>query len=203
MCRFFAVRVRSTTGRYCFHRCVSVHICRGGGGLPPHLADRGGGTPSFLRGEPPSFLMGYLILPDGGGGVPPSQVWMVGYPLPRSGQGVPPVSRMGYPPPIQTWEGVPPCLDLGRGTPPVQTWEGGTPIQIRSQDMGVHPQPEQHSVYLLRGRRYASCVHGGLSYCCKFTRWRFTLTVVAKNKTLFRFDDFSVVSINKCLHVAF
>ena len=29
---------------------------------------------------------------------------------------------------------------------------------------GGHPLPEQHSVYLLRGRQYASCVHaGGLS----------------------------------------
>ena len=59
-----------------------------------------------------------------------------GYPLPRSRWGV------GYPLPSSrqggypTWEGVPPA--------------GGT--------------PHQHSVYLLRGGRCASCVHaGGLS----------------------------------------
>ena len=50
----FTARVRSTTGRYCFHRCLSVH--RGGGGgpvrypprgvwVPPRGGDRSPGTP--------------------------------------------------------------------------------------------------------------------------------------------------------------
>ena len=40
---------------------------------------------------------------------------------------------------------------------------GGTPVWVPGQDGGI-PQLEQHSVHLLRGRRYASCVHArGLS----------------------------------------
>ena len=58
-----------------------------------------------------------------------------GYPLPRSGQGVPPSQAEGVP----TWLGVP-------------------------SQQGV-PPPDQHSMYLLCGGQYASCVHtGGLSY---------------------------------------
>ena len=41
-------------GRYCFHRCVSVHISGGGGEGLPHLANRG--YPHFvlgLEGGPP------------------------------------------------------------------------------------------------------------------------------------------------------
>ena len=70
------------------------------------------------------------------GGSTPSQVWMGGYPLPRSGWGVP-LPRSGW--------GVP-------------------PIQVRSQD-GGYPLLKQHSMYLLRSGRRASCVHGGGLSC--------------------------------------
>ena len=134
---------------------------------------------SFLRAP---------ILSEGG---TPSQVLMGGYPLPRSGWGggggYPPV-QMGGVPPSQVRMGIippmsrpgkgvppPPCPDLGRWYIPVQTWEGGTPspIQVRSQD-GGYPQPEQHSVYLLRGGRCASCVYsGGLScFTVYSSKWR-------------------------------
>ena len=67
--------------------------------------------------------------------------------------------------------------DGGGGTPfPGPGWGGwrGTrpPIQVRSQDEGGglgtgggYPLLEQHSVYLLRGGRYASCVHAGGFSC--------------------------------------
>ena len=95
-------------------------------------------------------------------GVPPSQVWMGGvphptdggYPLPRSGLGVLHPADRGYPFPgggYPTWEGVP----LAGGPP---TSRG-------------YPPPDQHSVYLLRGRRCASCVHAGGLSCLPF-RWK-------------------------------
>ena len=64
---------------------------------------------------------------------------MGNYPIPGQDSGVPPSQvRRGYP--------------------------GLPPIQVRSQvSMGV-PKPEHHSMYLLCGRRYASCIHAqGLS----------------------------------------
>ena len=95
-------RIRSMTGRYFFHRCLSVNISGGGypvqvwmlGGVP-HL--RSGDTPSrsgwLGGGNPISGLGGELPHPglDGGGGYPiqvwmvgdtPSQVWGGGYPIP-------------------------------------------------------------------------------------------------------------------------
>ena len=122
---------------------------------------------SDLRGENPIWLTGGTpILPD----------W--GYPLPRSGQGVP---QIGWDTPIQTWNGGTPHPDLGREYPPVQTWKGvtpppphpdlgrGYPIYPGQVPGGGYPQLEQHSVYFLRGRRYASCVHAGRLSCfrCK------------------------------------
>ena len=82
-CYFICVitaRVPSTTGRYCFHRCVSVYICQGGGTL-------------ILPGDTPSFPIGSTPFPGLVGGL---------------GRGTPP---------IQTWEGGTPHLDLGRGYP--------------------------------------------------------------------------------------
>ena len=81
-------RVRSTTGRYCFHRCLSVH--RGGeGGVRSGTPPRGG------SGYPPG---GYRSpgTPPGGGypgpGTPPGG----GYPgpgTPPGGGGVPDLGR--------------------------------------------------------------------------------------------------------------
>ena len=65
----FTAHVRSTTGRYCFHRCLSVHT--GGGGLPylhPIILPL---VPCPFHGVNP--VMGYPLTRDG---VPPSQVIM-------------------------------------------------------------------------------------------------------------------------------
>ena len=95
---------------------------------------------------------------DGGGGrglpclakwgelVPPSQVRTGGYPI--SGRnGRHPILLMGAggPHPLSEW-----------GYLPVSRMWVPPPIQ-------VYPQLEQHTVYLLRSGRYASCVHAGLS----------------------------------------
>ena len=79
---------------------------------------------------------GYSHLAEG----TPSQVSMGWYPHPRSGQ---------------------------RGTS-IQDQDGsGIPLhpgQVPGKDRGYVPQLEQHSMYLLCDREYASCVHaGGLS----------------------------------------
>ena len=147
--------MRSMTGRYCFHRCLSVNIwggtlSRSGWWGYPIL----GGTPSQggTQGTPSHFWMvggtpsqGYPIL-----GGTPNQVWMVGgtpvrswqwavpgVPSARSGWwGVPrypPTSRPGQGapppwdgvPPIKTWLGYPPTPTLGWGTP--ATWDGVPP----------------------------------------------------------------------------
>ena len=70
------------------------------------------------------------LSPDGGGGVTRSRPEHGGYPIQSCvgwGGGVPPSSSgwgislstpgMGVPPLVQTWEGVPPCPDLGMGYP--------------------------------------------------------------------------------------
>ena len=105
-------------------------------------------------------------------GVPRSQVQAGGTPFPSPGGGysfpglewgTPHLDlRRGYPPP--------PHLNLGRGTLQLDLGKGyplpgpPTPTSRSGPRMGGYPQPEQHSVYLLRGGRYASCVHaGGLS----------------------------------------
>ena len=135
--------------------------------VSPHL-DRGGGVPRSCL--------------DGGGGGYPSQVWMVGGGVPWSGLdggGVPQpgldgggVPRPGldggrYPgnPPARSrwWRGTPwPGLDGGGvpRVPPGQVWMGYPLSQVW---MG-YPPPTQDSKHLIRGGRYASCVHaGGLS----------------------------------------
>ena len=70
-------RIRSMTGRYCFHRCLSVNISRGGvpglrfsGGGYLVSDFRGGGVPGlrFLGGGgtwSQIFLGGYLVLVKG------------------------------------------------------------------------------------------------------------------------------------------
>ena len=114
-------------GRYCFHRCLSVHIS---GGEVPHSADGGdpisgpgGGGVGYPvsgpgRGYPVPCPGGYPIPGPGRGYTPSIQDWM-GY-LPH-GPGI------WYPAPlIQTWNGVPPCSGLDatwRGMPLVFTQE--------------------------------------------------------------------------------
>ena len=61
---FITARIRSMTGRYCFHRCLSVNIS-GGGDLVSDFRGGGGRTWSqIFRGG------GYLFSDFRGGGVP-------------------------------------------------------------------------------------------------------------------------------------
>ena len=92
------------------------------------------------------WLTGGYPLPRSRWGVPSSQVQVggAGYPLPLPGKGVPlppPGKGVPFPPP-------------GKGVPP---WPGLIP----GRGGGGYPLPEQHSMYLLRGRWCASCVHAG------------------------------------------
>ena len=124
----FTARIRSMTGRYCFHRCLSVNILGGvphpgldGGGVP-HL--RSGGTPSQVWGGGyPIPEVGVLPQPglDGGGypisGGYPGQVLMMGG-IPHPG---------GYPGQILMMGGVPPTSRPGWDTPHPPTLGWGTP----------------------------------------------------------------------------
>ena len=109
-------------------------------------------------GTPSHVSMGY---PPGQGrtGVSPGHV-SIGYPPGQDRTGVPPPLsqvRMGYPlPPASSGCGIPPPPSQVRmGYPPART---GIPSS---------PGTEQQSGHLLRGGRYASCVHaGGLSCFC-------------------------------------
>ena len=110
-----------------------------------------GCSPSFLMLLPPSFPTG---------GTP--AFLMEEYSLPRSGWGYPFQGLAGGSTPFPSQSGGTPFSDLGRWYNPVLTWD---------LDRGC-PQPEQHSVYLLHGRRYASCIHaGGLSCCLCDVMW--------------------------------
>ena len=149
---FITARVRSTTGRYCFHRCLSVH--RGGRGGPVRYPP--GGTE--VRVPPP-------------GGVTQTSVPPGGYPdfgTPPGGPGTP---RGG------TQTSVPPPGGV-RVPPPPPRGGGGT--RVRYPPQGGYRSPGtppggyltrvgQQKEYSLHGGRYASCVHaGGLScYNCK------------------------------------
>ena len=149
VCSIFTDRVRSTRGGNIFSLSVSSHLGRGGGGYP---------IPGPGGGEYP--------IPGLGGGTP-TQVQAGGYPIPGPGGGVPHPRSRGHPPGRGTPQqgappGVhPPCRGPAWGTPPGR---GGLP--------GVPPPPppqqEQHSVYLLRGGRYASCVQAGGLSCYVF-----------------------------------
>ena len=60
-CPIVTARIRSMTGRYCFHRCLSVNISGGGGGYL--VSDFRGGVPGFrFSGR------GYLVSDFRGGG---------------------------------------------------------------------------------------------------------------------------------------
>ena len=107
---------------------------------PPLRGGGGGGegvpSSSWREGEvPPSQVQA--------GGVPPSQVGGV---LPSEAGGVP-------------------TSQAGGGVLPSRVGGGVLPSQGGTQGGGGYPLPEQHNMYLLRGGRYAFCVHaGGLSY---------------------------------------
>ena len=114
----------------------------GEGGTP---SQAGGGYYLLRQGVLPSQAGG-TTFPGGGEGTPfPGREGGItfpgggGYYLPR--QGVLPSQTGGYYLPRQ-------------GVLPSQV--GGTTFPGRG-----YPLPEQHSVYLLRGGRYASCVHAG------------------------------------------
>ena len=111
-------------------------------------------------------------------GVPPSGQWRAhpagrGYPSLGLDGGTPCQDWMGYPPPIGTGWGTP--MGTVRGTPtPCWDWMGVPPVgtgwatPLLGLD-GVPPLPhqetEQQSELLLRGGRYASCVHAGGISC--------------------------------------
>ena len=102
----------------------------------------GGGTPVLL-----------------GGGVPPSLVRTGGYPYPVLIGGTPSQVRMGY---THWQDGVPPIDTMGVALP-----SAGWSTPHPGPRTGGVPQLEQHSMYLLRGAWYASCVHaGGLPCLC-------------------------------------
>ena len=168
-------RVRSTRGGYIFSLFVCSHlggrVYRGRPTPPSHLDLDGGPAPPC----PPPHLdldWGALTHP-----APPTWTWSGGRPAPHLPTwtwtgGTPPC------PPTWTWTGGamphphPPNLDLDGGpAPPCPpshfTWMGGPAPPYLDLDRGHFPPPppqKQHSVYLLCGSRYASCVHaGGLS----------------------------------------
>ena len=84
-----------------------------------------------------------------------------GYPLPRSRWGVPHPADGGTPFPGL---GGYPHLDLGRGYPHLGK---GYPPSRPDPRTGGYPLLVQHSMYLLRGGRCASCVHAGGLSCLK------------------------------------
>ena len=85
---------------------------------PPHSRSKcllcWGGTPSQVGGGTPSQVQRGTLSQVWGG--TPSQVWGVPHP-------------MGYLP-GQTWDGVPPCPDMGWGTPPHLDLGWGTPPHL-------------------------------------------------------------------------
>ena len=104
------------------HKKVLLHQCK------RHSVPVGG-TPSHPGTWP-------------GSGVPPSQVWMWGYPILLMGvpypadRGVPP--EMGYPP-SRPGKGTPSHLDLGREYPSTWTWEGSLPLPLHGPGKGLPP----------------------------------------------------------------
>ena len=121
----------------------------------PHLRSRQGVPPSQVRKEevPHPADRGTLI---------PGQDR--GYLHPRSGQGGISISSQnggGYPILLMGEYSILPIggtLIPGQDGAPLPGQDGG----------GGYPQLEQHTVYLLRSGRHASCVHAGGVSCCFF-----------------------------------
>ena len=173
-----------------FSLCVSSHLEGGtylpGRGVPPSQVWTGGYLPSEAGGGVPTFWVGGTPFPGLDGAVP---TLVGGTYLGRGyllGQGVPTLAG-GYLP----WQGIPTLVGgtyLGRGWylpwQGVPTLAGGVPTLAGGTYLarggtylprqGGYPLLQQHSVCLLRGGRYASCVHaGGLSCYSIFqkSRW--------------------------------
>ena len=134
------------------------------------LSDRGYPHPSWWGGTPSQVQIEGTPFP-GLDGRTLSQVQTGGTPPPALGRGTPTLTleeipSQPPPPPTQTWEGGTPTLTWEGSTPqpgpgkvpppPPQSWPGTCTGRV--------PQLEQHSMYLLHGGRYPSCVQaGGLS----------------------------------------
>ena len=147
---------------------VSVHISGDGGGGDPipgpddsiqltgeyPIPGLGKGVPHPRWGVSHPANQGHLIQLIGGS--TPSQVQVGGYPIQPTGGEPPPIQDwMGYPPPIHDWYPLHPRM-MGY-LPPIQDWMGYPPPSRQ--------ETEQHSEHLLRGGRYASCVHAGGLFC--------------------------------------
>ena len=98
----FTARVRSTTGRYCFHRCLSVH--RGGYPYPIMLCNISQNAMGQWGGTWPGTPLGVPDwVPPGGTwlGTPPGYPpggYLTGYPPGGTWLGTPPGDLTGYPP---------------------------------------------------------------------------------------------------------
>ena len=112
----FTARIPKEWGRYCFHRCVSVHIMgcgvRGGYSCPANGGE--GVTPTQLRGHTPIWPMRgvYPHLVNGGYAHPADWGW---YPI-----------RLTGGTPCQDWMGVP-LIRTGWTTPSPLGLDGVTP----------------------------------------------------------------------------
>ena len=135
---YITTRVRSTEGRYCFQRCLSIHILGRREVTPFSGEDWGGGA--GVRWTHPQVSMGI-----GGGG-------MRGTPSPGLDWGG-----------VSGWRGYPPSSvgakirGWGRwdwmGYPPVQDWMG-YPQPLQSGDRAVkRALVTRRAVCLLRSRR--------------------------------------------------
>ena len=194
-------------GRYCFHRCLSVHTCGRGGEYPIQGQDGKGGSPfPCLDWGVPNPRSGQGVTPgyphagrvpcqDGGEypGVPPSRSG------PRSGQ----VGTMGYPHSTQDKGGYPLCPWPDGGTPLVGRQSGiastcfvagGMPLAFRQEDFlvsvlkaeAVVKSGKYELLTLVHHRKDVKCVnlkeHGLRKYCKKLVEWNLWVHCIRKIK---------------------